>query len=74
MINKEIIISGTENSRLSFWCVSISDGDKQLKECAITITQADNQFDFDLNLEELEELIDYLDEMKDFIKEYNDKN
>lgn len=73
MINKEIIISGTENSRLSFWCASTSDGDKQLKECAITVTQADNQFDFDLNLEELEELIDYLDEMKDFIKEYNGK-
>lgn len=71
MINKEIRISGTENSRLSFWCASTNDGDKQLKECAITITQSDNQFDFDLNLEELEELIDYLDEMKDFIKEYN---
>ena len=74
MINKEIIISGTDNSRISFWCASTNDGDKQLKECAITVVQEDNQFDFDLNLEELEELIDYLDEMKDFIKEYNDKN
>lgn len=71
MINKEIIIRGTEDSRLRIWCASTNDGDKQLKECAITVVQEDNQFDFDLNLEELEELIDYLDEMKDFIKEYN---
>lgn len=71
MINKEIRLRGTEDSRLSFWCASTNDGDKQLKECAITVTQADNQFDFDLNLEELIELIDYLDKMKDFIREYN---
>ena len=74
MINKEIRLRGTEDSRLSFWCASTSAGDKQLKECAITVLQADNQFDFDLNIEELEELIDYLDEMKDFIKEYNARN
>lgn len=74
MINKEIILRGTEDSRLSFWCASTNDGDKPLKECAITVLQADNQFDFDLNTEELEELIDYLDEMKDFIKEYNARN
>lgn len=74
MINKEIRLRGTEDSRLSFWCAGTNDGDKSLKECAITVLQADNQFDFDVSLEELVELIDYLDEMKDFIKEYNARN
>lgn len=71
MINKEIRLRGSKDSHLIFYVGNIQEHEEMYKGCAITINEEE---DFVLNTEELDELIDYLDEMRGFIKEYNARN
>lgn len=44
---------------------------RETKELGIIVLKDDEQFNFDLDEEDLDEMISYLTEMRDHIKEFN---
>jgi len=62
-----------EMSILEFWVASTNELDpyKKIKEIAITIEKKEMRLDFELNTEETESLIKYLEDSLEYIKEYN---
>lgn len=73
MKNKVLRLQGSNESEMEFFCVDTNEVDpyRPIKEGGIVVLQNDLQFDFDLDEEELTELIDFLTEMRDHVSEFN---
>lgn len=71
MVNIELRLNGSDDSKITFWCAPTNEGVKPKKICAITVLKESIQLDFVLDTEELDELIDYLSEMKSHIERHN---
>lgn len=73
MKNKILRLSGSNDSEMEFFCVDTNEVNpyRYIKECGIVVLKKDVQLDFDLNEEELTEMIGFLTEMRDHISKFN---
>ena len=76
MKNKILRLSGSHKSEMEFFCVDTNDVNpyRPIKEGGIVVLQDDIQLDFDLDEEELTELIDFLTEMRDHVAKFNSES
>lgn len=76
MKNKILRLQGSKKSEMEFFCIDTNDvnPDRPIKEGGIVVLQNDLQFDFDLDEEELTELILFLTEMRDHVAKFNSES
>ena len=76
MKNKILRLQGSNNSEMEFFCVDTNEVNphRDIKEGGRVVLQKDLQLDFDLDEEELTELIDFLTEMRDHVSKFNSES
>lgn len=76
MKNKILRLIGSNKSEMEFFCVDTNEVNpyRNIKEGGIVVLQKDLQLDFDLDEEELTELIDFLTEMRDHVSKFNSQS
>lgn len=76
MKNKILRLSGSHKSEMEFFCIDTNDVNpyRPIKEGGIVVLQDDIQLDFDLDEEELTEMIGFLTEMRDHIAKFNNES
>lgn len=76
MKNKILRLQGTDESEMEFFCVDTNEVNpyRYIKECGIVVLKKGVQLDFDLDEEELTELIGFLTEMRDHIAKFNNES
>lgn len=76
MKNKILRLQGSHRSEMEFFCGDTNDVNpyRDIREGGIVVLQKDLQLDFDLDEEELTELIDFLTEMRDHVSKFNSQS
>lgn len=76
MKNKILRLQGSDESEMEFFCVDTNEVNpyRPIKEGGIVVLKKGVQFDFDLEEEELTELIDFLTEMRDHVAKFNSES
>ena len=76
MKNKILRILGTHCSKMEFFCADTNETNpyREIKEGGIVVLKDDIQLDFDLDEEELNELIDFLTEIRDRVSQFNSES
>lgn len=73
MKNKVLRIFGCNNYTMEFFCAVTNDLNpyRELREGGIVVFRKDEQINFDLDEEELTELIEFLTEMRNSVSKFN---
>ena len=76
MKNKILRLQGSKNSEMEFFCIDTNEVNphRDIREGGIVVLQKDLQLDFDLDEEELTELIGFLTEMRDHVSKFNSES
>jgi len=67
-------VRGTDNKTIEFFCCQTNDLNptRDIRELGIVVFDKDGlQIDFDFDEKEFDSLIDYLDRLRDYCREFN---
>ncbi len=64
---------GSNNSEIEFYTFSTNEIEpyREIKELGIVVLHGEKQFDFDLNENDIDELIKYLQDIKEHVSQFN---